>query len=96
MELDNDLITAILRYLQKNANYSTITLRFQDIPGENSNEKIDFHLEHCKDLGFVKSEGGLAAGHADLVSLRPKGLKYLQDITAPSLPSSRLRPPPAA
>lgn len=78
MEFSEELVIAILDFIRKRSNYSAISFDYQQLPGEHSNEKIDFHVEYCRDEGYVA--GNTMANKAmAVVELTPQGLKFLQN-----------------
>ena len=78
MELDKELIRAMLNHLRVHSNYGTMSLYFESFPKEYSNGKIGFHVEYCIERGYMN---GRVSGDSVMaeVSLTPKGLQYLED-----------------
>ena len=76
MELRNDIVKSILEYLRDHSDYGECSVLYSDLPGEHSDKKIDFHMQHYKDMGFI-TFGPLAAGHGVIAGLTPRGLEYL-------------------
>ena len=63
---------------RERSNYGLYSFHYSEIPGEYSNQQIDFHLEHCRNRGYVK--GDLSGDKImAMVSLTPEGMKYLQN-----------------
>ena len=78
MELSEDLVVAILDYIRQRSDYGGISFYFSNFPGEHSDQKIAFHLEYCRDQGYVN---GRISGDRIMaeISLTSAGLIYLQN-----------------
>ena len=77
MEFNDDIVFAILNFLRENNAYDLLSFYYNEIPGEYSNQQIAFHLEYCRDNGFVQGQlsGDKIMAHAYLT---PVGLRHLQ------------------
>ncbi|MDE0141704.1 MAG: hypothetical protein OXI80_13265 [Caldilineaceae bacterium] len=78
MELDRELIRAMLNHLREHSNYGTMSLYFESFPEEYTNRKIGFHVEYCIERGYMNGRVSADSIMAE-VSLTPRGLKYLED-----------------
>ena len=79
MNLNGDLILMILdiAYQYKADRQRWTPIKYQDIPGDHSHSDITDHFEHCERLGLIESKPTISA--TALVSLTPKGVKYLKN-----------------
>ena len=80
MDIDKNLIRAMLNHLREHSNYGTMSLYFESFPEGYTNMQIGYHVEYCIERGYMK---GRVSGDSIMaeVSLTPVGLQYLEEQT---------------
>ena len=80
MEFSHDLVLKLLSFIREHSDYGQISFHYSEIPGEHSNREIDFHLDYCRDEGYIT--GQLSGDKImAMVALTQWGLQYLDSQT---------------
>ena len=83
MEFSQDVVLEILNFIRQESEHfggcGPISFYYTEIPGEYSNQQVGFHLQYCKDKGYVEGQisGDRIMANA---SLTPTGLTYFQEL----------------